>query len=47
MPGSMGTPRSSDRESWLCNPSREGLTRVRMDSWVSGTSVNAASVANI
>jgi len=36
-------PRSSDRESWLFHPFREGLTQ---DAWVSDSSADTASVAN-
>jgi len=35
MPGVMGTPWSSDKESWLCHPSREGLTSCLTDALVS------------
>jgi len=46
----MGIPAwSSDRESWLCHSSREGLTRY-LDRWlalVSYSSANAASVTSI
>ena len=46
----MGIPAwSSDRESWLCHSSREGLTRC-LDKWlalVSDSSANVASVTSI
>ena len=45
MPGSM--VRSLHRESWLCHPSREGLAQCLKDAWVSDSSANTASVANV
>jgi len=38
-------PQSSDRESWLCHPSRKELTQHLKDAWASDSSASTASVA--